>query len=480
MASSPKAVVFTHLVLPRSSTPLFVEERKEQVRKVCRALVRMYDKCPSVGLVYVFIAEGYQALLSGKKPFQSLYADRLLRDILIEERKNSTGKIEIVRIRELVPFMAKLSAEFETRRSQGNDERRLGELLLGHGERLYYDSPKLVEAIIRLARFAKKGQEPIFRFDADVEVDQVNVERLLSLYEKLAKKATGADHSAGNPASHYFRSGGYRARTRTQEDRLFNQTPVRTAQFWDVGRQELNATLANRFLDELALIGADPRHQVTSGAGLMISFRAISELPPFANASEQIVWIDDHLKRILHEELGHFGMGKRRKNGRRAQQVTFVQDRYPEPARDLDSESLNWHREDYLDRLIRGCLLDAAVLDRDKDRAGLLADWVFHGTLMNQPMAAALRNKLQIRMGRIKSLWTAYPEGSAPSEYVRKRLSSLKQQQNGITMTVEAALIEDAVATAENYLKLVQVWPLFCRRCESIDEAENTWLFRDP
>jgi hypothetical protein len=44
--------------------------------------------------------------------------------------------------------------------------------------------------------------------------------------------------------------------------------------------------------------------QVISGAGLVISVPAIRRLPPFMNAKDLVVWVDDHLKRKLHEAIG--------------------------------------------------------------------------------------------------------------------------------------------------------------------------------
>ena len=45
--------------------------------------------------------------------------------------------------------------------------------------------------------------------------------------------------------------------------------------------------------------------QVISGAGLYMSHQAIHKLPPFMNLRNFVSWIDDHLKRRLHEAVGH-------------------------------------------------------------------------------------------------------------------------------------------------------------------------------
>lgn len=151
-----------------------------------------------MGLVYLFIAEGYQTILGADRPWEGLDKERILRNLLEATiEKQDTRKIQIVGVQELTPIMARFS-----RAAEGE----LGPLLLGHGRQMSYDSPKIAEAIIRLARPMHCGEEPIFRFDADVELDDENLTQLLRFYEQ--------ERGRGN--KFYFFSGGYRCRRADQ------------------------------------------------------------------------------------------------------------------------------------------------------------------------------------------------------------------------------------------------------------------------
>src|SRR5439155_112171 len=65
--------------------------------------------------------------------------------------------------------------------------------------------------------------------------------------------------------------------------------------------------------------------QVISGAGLVASHHAIWRLPPFMNAKAMVVWIDDHLKRLLHEAIGDLDPS----DVERLHDAVLRQDRYP-------------------------------------------------------------------------------------------------------------------------------------------------------
>jgi len=424
----------------------------------------MYDGCDSVGLVYMFISDGYEALLKGDKPFQSLYRDQLLRKALLEARQGHTKKIEVVRIRELIPTMARLSLGL----GHGGEETQLGNLLLAHGDRLYYDSPKIVEAIIRIARFARFGQEPIFRFDADVEVDDENVKKLLDCYQRLAEKADLAYHATQKRDSYYFFSGRYRAKTKDERDKNFNFTSVRTGMFYSPKSGRFQHKLAEHFLGTLGAIGADPFNQAISGAGLCISPTAINALPPFANAPEPIIWIDDHLKRILHEVMGHFGKDQPQRD-RICPDSTFIQDRYPNPEIDLSEENVAWHRGDYLKRLVRGCLLDAAISDRQG--GGIVGGLIAAGApLPLKVVEVALDGTLRARLEAVRKEWASH-HGSPIKAFATQELQDTETCNK---------LVGDVVQTVYRYLFLCWVWPTFVARCQAIDPAENEWLFRAP
>lgn len=60
----------------------------------------------------------------------------------------------------------------------------------------------------------------------------------------------------------------------------------------------------------LPRLGSDPKQSVVSGAGLVISEGAILDLPPFSNFQQNVMWIDDYLKYVLHRALDHFARGQ--------------------------------------------------------------------------------------------------------------------------------------------------------------------------
>jgi hypothetical protein len=419
----------------------------------------MYADCHSIGLVYVFMAEGYQAILSSERPWEGLDEERVLREHLEKAvRRLAPDKIQIVGTRELTPTMASLS-----RMTKRGEQKELGDLLLGSGRDLNYDSPKVVEAMIRLARATKFHEEPIFRFDADVEVDDENVLCLLNYYDELATKE-----------QYYFFSGGYRCSDpASRAGSLLNAYAVRTAQFWKEvgGVGKLDTRRAKHFLDDLRKIGADPYTQVISGAGLCMSPSAIQVLPPFANVAELIIWIDDHLKRVLHEDMKHFGRPKGA--FRRCCEAKFVQDRHPGG---LKGQDVAWHSDEYLKRLVRGCLLDAMIQDRRPNGrgqvAGLVGDYVTKGLPLEDRDALDMRLK-PIGVNRLELIEATWGqpvyEGSAVYDFAQTELPG-----------AGADLVDEVIEAVDSYFALLETWSQFVSLCQQIDRRlrANQWLFR--
>ncbi len=469
-----KAIVFTHFTLPRDALPIDDRKKRLKIGEYCDKRINNFADCSSIGLVYLFIAEGYQAILGADRPWEGLNRERILRNLLqdaidkLPTNKAPRDRFQIVGTHELTPVMARLSREAEERREQ-----KLGELLLGHGERLYYDSPKVVEAIIRLARAARPelcGEDPIFRFDADVDVDDKNVKLLLK-YQAL--------RSAQNEC--YFFSGGYRPPDPPDPiGKLLNGYAVRVAQFCGRGggTATLMAGIARQFLTDLGKIGADPDKQVISGAGLYISPEAIRKLPPFANVGDLIVWIDDHLKRILHEELDHFR--PKPKGSDRRCKATFVQDRYGSV---LSGHDARWHREEYLRRLVMGCLLDGLIQGRAGAKRGPAAEYV--GMFLDSGMKRLsfdlqreLAEPARERLVEIRNTWgDAQAKGTAVYAIARNRLPHVAEGHG-----LEVHLIREVIKGVDDYIELLGIWKEFVELCEQInpDRPANKWLFLRP
>jgi len=212
-----------------------------------------------------------------------------------------------------------------------------------------YDSPKTVEAIVRL-RLLGSGI-PVFRLDHDVlfrgedNWDKKNLEfsstigTCLKAYEKRRDSSNlssfifsaSYDHQSlrnHNPLAKKDEI--FSKWSRAFATRVFPALPVRrdliarlkskkakSKYTWqDYAVESFSQSLAHKFfgLDEnhkvstkdgIGRIGAHPTAAVISGAMLYLSDGAILDLPPFSNFRLNVSWIDDHLKYCLHRELRH-------------------------------------------------------------------------------------------------------------------------------------------------------------------------------
>jgi len=114
---------------------------------------------------------------------------------------------------------------------------------------------------------------------------------------------------------------------------------------------------------------------VISGAGLCLSDGAILDLPPFSNMRENVMWIDDHLKYALHHELRHFGSKQGKRHRARVKSALFIQNRHENG---LTLKDVRFHTKYYMERLIRGCLVDS---------------WLRADTRLNQDLSGLSRRK---------------------------------------------------------------------------------------
>jgi hypothetical protein len=69
--------------------------------------------------------------------------------------------------------------------------------------------------------------------------------------------------------------------------------------------EHFDPQMTQRFLDELWRWGA-PSTAVVSGALLYMNDAVVLNVPPFSNFSRTVMWIDDHLRYVLHREMGDF------------------------------------------------------------------------------------------------------------------------------------------------------------------------------
>jgi hypothetical protein len=222
--------------------------------------------------------------------------------------------------------------------------------IVGDAKGIRYDSPKIVEAIVRL-RLLGTGV-PVFRVDYDVlfrgddNRDKKNLEfsstvgSCLTVYQRKRDSSNlssfifsaSYDHQPlldrGEADKFHTWTSAFATRVfpallvknELMEDAI---KAIRTgekseADAWDLyATQAFSPSLARKFfgfdshgfktsqVKGIGKIGAHPMASVISGAMLYLSDGAILDLPPFSNFYLNVSWIDDHLKYCLHRELRH-------------------------------------------------------------------------------------------------------------------------------------------------------------------------------
>lgn len=217
---------------------------------------------------------------------------------------------------------------------------------IGTTDKIRYDTPKIVEAIVRL-RILGTGV-PVFRLDYDVLFRGKENEdapdlgmfkaiasclRAFQLRRDEASIATfllSASYDTRDVLSPSSR-GDFASWVGAFATRVFPALPIDKRRIeavqasgsqepygWDEYAHDVfDETMARRFfgirasglknqgVSGIGKIGANPIVSVISGAMFCLSDGAILDLPPFSNFGINVSWIDDHLKYSLHRELRH-------------------------------------------------------------------------------------------------------------------------------------------------------------------------------
>ncbi|MEK6320547.1 MAG: hypothetical protein AABN33_02565, partial [Acidobacteriota bacterium] len=449
-------------------------------------------------------------------------------------------------------------------------EPNLISFLYGKGQQFTYDSPKFVEAVIRLARgrIPHLAIDPIIRFDEDVEPNAMSIELLLQKYHEMEHKHT-----------FYFFSGSYG--DPNGGDDPINDHAVRTHWFFPVGTKSLKLDLkdgilelirneelnldeqvvqrisdsvglprekpqqaklklikainqAYYFLADLSYLGATevnnsasfysktlrelsgrtgaisrPERQVISGAGLIMSNLAVDLLPPFMNFTNQTVWVDDHVKRRLHEALQDIS----KTQTERVSEARSKQDRHKDGVKDSDIE---FARKIYFERLLRGCLLHRIVVDLEgtpTEYSKLIEDIVAYRMKRNDPKLSkrrlgSLKKRLLKQVERHYTLvlrcWSSNEfEGTESFTWAKQLLATgslnleekekvesygwVKQRIDDQRINIRKKqlkkevvrqwLCESIVQDAMDYIDLVRNWPIFTRAIARLESSE-WWLFK--
>jgi len=510
-----KCVVFTHFVSGGHSVS--DPNRLRTLRDEWRRRLERYAKCQeTIERVFVFISEGYFALASIRRreaPFVGLQADRTLVRILREESDNAgcpRGFIIPIGVDALVNLLSRLQLQLN---GLGKD---ISQLLLGSGKYMRYDSPKMVDAILRIA--GRNTGRPLFRIDDDVEPRNASFKKLLIAFRKLPNRSLDAI---------YAFSGGYGgwdySNPRQQQKALLNNYAVRTshlAQRTSAGWQ-LHPTQCGAFLKGLSLIGAHQGFsrtkgagdkadaQVISGAGLCLSYAAVKKLPPFANLDNAVTWIDDHLKRKMHEALDDLGANR---STARVKGALFKQDRHPSGL--CDSDMMGVGAQNYLCTLARGCIFDALVHSggnlgpyTEFIRGWLDGSFCFP-TIFAQPrnqdggretprpltdFGMELAKAGEKRVRAIARSWLSQLSAerlSFKDDKIKKRFipklhmprsclcSPVFDRRAKTVMTnADRCLVYQVLEDAEQYLDLLGIWRAFVNLLEEMTPLGTDWLF---
>lgn len=491
-----RAVIFTHV----GTNPATLEERSKALSFLedQQETFEAYLQCPDIGLVYVYASAGVEQYI------KSLSDDAKIEPLeLMRRSARILGLLELAHIR----------AERRLKRAATNPQaptaptriRMFGlqevahllhmiqqmrpdlvRRLAGGSGKYTYDSPKFFEAVIRIVR----GVDPllaanaILRFDHDVKVNNEAIAALLREHEKLLD----------SHERFYYFSGGYGG------NGVHNDHPVRV--HWLVnpdgnGGYTLprEARVYLRDLTEIAAaqegvedvtpttgVAASPSPrkspQVVSGAGLSMSLRAVFRLPPFMNAGANVIWVDDHLKRRLHEAIGDISpLDVERVEAR------VRQDRHP---KGIQSDEITGARN-YFPSVLRGCILHALILKPDGDRGPLssaIADGITRGTAALG--ADEVRNKVREDMSQVASeqarrvlgIWTAAKYGSGTSGIGRNLLETWAQEYTEVGKL--SGIVSESVDIAMDYLDLFfEWWRLFVEAILRIRRGDAPWLFLD-
>lgn len=466
-----KAVVFTHIYM-RDVQRFREAERDGTLSKLVLnewgEMLKAYADCKEVNMIFLFLSDAYIAYIRNLPEFTELkrleiaIEGELLEAIRIQSGQNFVNKFRVVGVSNLQALLATFREL-----CLGINAKRLNDLLLGAGSQLFYDSPKVVEAIIRLAR--RHNNEPVLRFDEDVIINGESVKTLIEVY----------DNMVANGEQYFFFSGSYRTNDRERESEMFwlNDFAVRThfLSIPDNGDYKLDVKLAEKFIQQISTIGADVYNQPVSGAGLCISPMAIMQLPPFANVGRNIIWIDDAIKRALHVGIGDIAPSAVRE----VQRARFNQDRYGGTV--IRQKDMDWGIQNYVPRLVHGCLMHSTMVDL----GGITSEGPFAAYLINymrtkkKPTAAdreKWRNTIIERLAAIRAAWN---ENTYLNNPAGEKLADWASNALDINKPQAKKFVNEVMVDLEKYIDLMDIWPYIIRTIDfevRRDTQKLSWL----
>ena len=507
-----KAVVFCHFhhksaVYDRQKRQQLTAQGKREIIDSVSSYYKAFLKCRNISLVYVYVDTGIRQILDhlfqgGGKiniDINELAFEHTVRNILklaVDDARSeleadsdfdpaAAPKFQFIGL----PHLATLIASLYRRK------RDLVKNLAGRGG-FTYDAPKFVEAVIRLTRGKDLalGGDPILRFDQDVQVNQEGVEALLNKIRKAVVRGyhysffSGGYGSSGesDPVNDYaVRCHWLADVTKQQNEPPFRLIPNGEHFLRDIG--EFGATSIPNFLgtspsvamkDYIVRQGGRRANrdskQVISGAGLYMSYSAINRLPPFMNFENNIVWVDDYLKRRLHEVIGDLATTDLES----VQESLFHQDRYPDG---IEPKDIQWAESIYFYRLISGCIMHALIVERTGEPGPLatfVADFLDNRQLKKNREFAKLSvdfmKVAKITALELLEIWASADYGNdILQKWAQKNRAKLKQGTGEL-----AEWINSTVGDAVNYCKLVENWQDYVIAINDLADHDAYWLFR--
>jgi hypothetical protein len=500
-----KAVIFTHFgELKYRKNELEFEGLKRAYQTKYTDILQSYLQCAKdgseIGLVYVYIDWAVRQAV----PTLRANAFHLDTTVLNEEntlvgllkicedsaRRNlglnraQPPQFQYVGIVQLVDLLNHLI----------DVDDKLVEFLAGPENRFTYDSPKFVEAVIRLARgeTPQFADHPIIRIDEDAKPTAAFITHLLNVYVQIRTEAPffffsgtyGRPHGAYDPINdHAVRLHWLADVPQRGEPQLTNQQMDKARAFL-ADLNELGATQIpdsnqhySKALRSLLAQGrqeARPSRsrQVISGAGLIMSRKAVNVFPPFMNFKHLTVWVDDHLKRRLHEVAGDLY----------SDDIECTSDAKIQQTRHdhLGPGDIAWAQTEYFDRLLRGCLFRRLISHLNGRRTTyteLLADIVRYrvsaksaeelGLTVDDPRSLEMIDMVKERYKETILCWQSREFADTP----------LEQWAGTRDSTHCLHWSREVVADAIRYVDLLLRWPVFTRAIERLQFTTNYWLF---
>ena len=232
------------------------------------------------------------------------------------------------------------------------------------------------------------------------------------------------------------------------------------------------------FLQDIGKIGATQEpaigtrmsQQVISGAGLFMTPPTIRKLPPFMSFFNSTLWVDDHLKRRLHEAIGDLTPD----DPEHLPNVFFKQDRHPNGIIPITGRKSIKAIEDYFDRLFRGCIFHFLFM-KPGGTIGVLGSEIKKVLPPRKPNIKEKRIEERIRIEAMKTANSVLSIWKGADYYgnilLKNWAAKMARKQNKLV----DSLVRDAIL----YIRLVPRWNLFKGAIDDLQDYQAYWLYRN-